>query len=653
MNHETPLRSSRILLTVATIILCTLLAVIGFSDFRPRQTLQHGFEEFYPPADGVSRSQDSPMPVNDVSIVSQNQLSGTTLAVAESSASHDVDVSRPAPDTLCTPAPATINLDTDEPLTGLKQIRQEVASLQAGQRVSDTNSSEIHKERIFFSEIPGANSKSSTSEGSTAVRSRPEPENADESKNHTARRTEKYSASTQEDITSTFETPMPLPELLFRAAESRDAGATHTQPPADSNVNATTTMHSSAENSAKASSGGSLKGLPPAGRSAAPLGPDTLPDAPSVMNAITMHDSSDSEAVRNPVLSSTSGDDLRESDEPGHGDRPEEAFSQMPGRPGTEHVSPEMSFDSMPSLPLDYEVDFPALAFSPEMTDDSDLLQSPRSNREISLGIESAVVPDTSGRIRLADSALDELNSAVPDIPRFADSSPPVENHYPGHEVFSAPTGTFSESCDTASPDLFSGAGSSFISAGFHRIRKRVTRIGRAVKMPDMHRIPSPDFHAPDLHPPDLSFPDIELPAFSGMPFRSPRRDFVPNWELPSLPDFDTPDVVWPDVVWPDVSFPEIYAPKFSGVPSLAKFRLPEVTRHHFDMPDFARPDFSFPDLRLPKFSDMPNYGIEADHCNCDCEPMESKATGRLQDSPAVHRMISTVRFAGQSKTVE
>ena len=70
-------------------------------------------------------------------------------------------------------------------------------------------------------------------------------------------------------------------------------------------------------------------------------------------------------------------------------------------------------------------------------------------------------------------------------------------------------------------------------------------------------------------------------------------------------------------------------------------------------MPQLSKPQFSMPQFEMPELA-MPGFMTAQDdcqHCNGG-----TAAPGPMQvvtESPTIHRAMSTMRFAGRTKTVE
>ena len=154
------------------------------------------------------------------------------------------------------------------------------------------------------------------------------------------------------------------------------------------------------------------------------------------------------------------------------------------------------------------------------------------------------------------------------------------------------------------------------MSLAVRRFKKRMAQVTGSVgsSMPEIDR---PDFELGDL------------PLAGGFQSQGAKKQRSPQHH-PSPP-----------------SFAKGYQPQPAG-PS-----APRSKQSWFAMPQLSKPQFSMPQFEMPELA-MPGFMTAQDdcqHCNGG-----TAAPGPMQvvtESPTIHRAMSTMRFAGRTKTVE
>jgi hypothetical protein len=136
------------------------------------------------------------------------------------------------------------------------------------------------------------------------------------------------------------------------------------------------------------------------------------------------------------------------------------------------------------------------------------------------------------------------------------------------------------------------GAGNSFMSTTFRRMKKHVTRVTGPVDLPD---------------------------------FR--------------LPQVDRPDFEWADFHAPDIDMPS--------------FRLPKVPTSQLAKAPTARPQSEESQTPAPRMYVPQLFTTEAHSPDCLCELEVDDEPITFGDSTTVHRVMSTFRFAGKGKALK
>ena len=79
----------------------------------------------------------------------------------------------------------------------------------------------------------------------------------------------------------------------------------------------------------------------------------------------------------------------------------------------------------------------------------------------------------------------------------------------------------------------------------------------------------------------------------------------------------------------------------------------PRSTQSWFAMPQLSRPHFSMPQLTMPEMA-IPGFMTAQDDCqHCNGGTADPGPMQMMTESPTIHRAMSTLRFAGRTKTVE